>query len=52
MMMSTGWLAIGLRLPAQWVGDLMKTEQGIVGIQRIMPMHTLGSGSGVKILDF
>ena len=52
MMMSTGWLAIGLRLPAQWVGDLMKTEQGIVGIQRIIPMHILGSGAGVKILDF
>ena len=32
MMMSSGWLAIGLRLPPQWVGDLMKTEQGIVGI--------------------
>ena len=52
MMMSSGWLAIGLRLPPQWVGDLMKTEQGIVGIQHIIPMHVLGSRSGVKILDF
>ena len=49
---STGWLAIGRGLPAQWVGDLMKTEQGILGIQHIIPMHILSSGSGVKILDF